>query len=194
MKPDAQLSGGAGEGKRSSEVSVSVQVTGAASGRQKSGLSVEADSSGDTTLITLKASGSSPVHWSARTGASWLYMSQSSGTLRPGESLTIKVYVDHLREPNGPWNARVSIAPADAVVFIGGYGTAGPSHPAPAPDATPSAPTPSAPGSTPSDPTPSAPEPTPTGPPPSEPDPTPTEPTDPPSPPSDGSTPAPSGN
>lgn len=191
-KPDAQLSGGTGEGKRSSEVSVSVQVTGAASGRQKSGLSVEADSSGDTTLITLKASGSSPVHWSARTGASWLYMSQSSGTLRPGESLTIKVYVDHLREPNGPWNARVSIAPADAVVFIGGYGTAGPSHPAPAPDATPSAPTPSAPGSTPSEPPPSAPEPTPTGPPPSEPDPTPTEPTDP--PPSDGSTPTPSGN
>ncbi|GAB2955732.1 hypothetical protein GCM10023080_013380 [Streptomyces pseudoechinosporeus] len=187
-KPDAQLSGGTGEGKRSSEVPVSVQVT----GEQKSGLSVEADSSGDTTLITLRASGSSPVHWSARTGASWLYLSQSSGTLRPGESLTIKVYVDHLREPNGPWSARVSIAPASAVVFIGGYGTAGPSHLAPAPDATPSAPAPSAPGPTPSDSTPSAPEPTPTSPPPSEPDPAPTEPTDSPPPPSDGSTPSPS--
>ncbi|MFE9649091.1 hypothetical protein ACFYO0_34250 [Streptomyces sp. NPDC006365] len=196
-KPEPQLSEGMGkgfgEGKRSPEVAV--QVTGVASGHQKKGLSVEADSSGDTTLITLRASGGSPVHWSARTGASWLYLSQSSGTLRPGESLTIKVYVDHLREPNGPWSARVSIAPAGAMVSIDGYGTAGPSHPGPAPDPTPSAPTPSAPGPTPSDPTPSAPEPTPTSPAPSEPDPTPTpaEPAGPPAPASDAGTPSPQG-
>ncbi|GAA2624817.1 BACON domain-containing protein [Streptomyces vastus] len=196
-KPEPQLSEGVGkgfgEGKGSSEVAV--QVIGVASGHQKKGLSVEADSSGDTTLITLRASGGSPVHWSARTGASWLYLSQSSGTLRPGESLTIKVYVDHLREPNGPWSARVSIAPAGAMVSIDGYGTAGPSHPGPgpAPDPTPSAPTPSSPGPTPSDPTPSAPEPTPTSPTPSEPDPTPTpmEATGSPPPPSDGTTPSP---
>jgi len=175
-KPEPQLSKGigegAGEGKRSSE------VTGGASGDQKNGLSVEADSSGDMTLITLRASGGggSPVHWSAHTGASWLYLSRSSGTLSPGESLTIKVYVDPLREPNGPWKARVSIAPAGAAVSIDGYGTAGPSHPGPgpAPDPAPSAPTPSDPGPTPSDPAPSSPEPTPTDPPQSEPDPTPT--------------------
>jgi hypothetical protein len=184
---------GFGEGKRLSEVAV--QVTGVASGHHKRGLSVEADSSGETTLITLRASGGSPVHWSARTDVSWLYLSQSSGTLRPGESLTIKVYVDHLREPNGPWRARVSIAPAGATVSIDGYGTAGPSHPGPgpAPDPTPSAPEPSAPGPTPSDPTPSAPEPTPTSPTPSEPEPTPTPTgsTDSPPPPSDASTPSP---
>lgn len=196
-KPEPQLSEGMGkgfgEGKRLSEVAV--QVTGVASGHHKRGLSVEADSSGETTLITLRASGGSPVHWSARTDVSWLYLSQSSGTLRPGESLTIKVYVDHLREPNGPWRARVSIAPAGATVSIDGYGTAGPSHPGPgpAPDPTPSAPAPSAPGPTPSDPTPSAPEPTPTSPTPSEPEPTPTPTgsTDSPPPPSDASTPSP---
>ena len=104
-------------------------------GQQKSGLSVEAGHSGDTTLITLRASGSSRVHWSAHTGASWLYLSQSSGTLEPGESLTIKVYVDHLREPTGPWSASVSVAPAGAVVSIEGYGPAAPSpsHPGPGP-------------------------------------------------------------
>ncbi|WP_206342976.1 BACON domain-containing protein, partial [Streptomyces ureilyticus] len=155
-KPEPQLSKGsgesAGEGKRSSEVSV--RVTGGASGDQKNGLSVEADSSGDMTLITLRASGGggSPVRWSAHTGASWLYLSRSSGTLSPGESLTIKAYVDPLLEPNGPWSARVSIAPAGAAVSIDGSGTAGPSHPGPgpAPDPTPSAPTPSDPGPTPS--------------------------------------------
>ncbi|MGI5197221.1 hypothetical protein ACQEVY_26930 [Streptomyces sp. CA-288835] len=196
-KPEPQLSKGigegAGEGKRSSDVSV--RVTGGASGDRKNGLSVEADSSGDMTLITLRASGGSPVHWSAHTGASWLYFSQSSGTLSPGESFMIKVYVDPLREPNGPWSARVSIAPAGAAVSINGYGTAGPSpqDPGPAPDPTPNAPTPSDPGPTPSDPPPSPPEPTPTDPPASEPDPTPTpaEPKSSPPPPSDSSSPSP---
>nr|WP_246114035.1 hypothetical protein [Streptomyces montanus] len=170
---------------------VSVEVIGVASGHRKSALSVEADSSGDTTLITLTASKSSPrqVRWSARTGASWLYLSRSSGTLRPGESLTIKVYVDHLREPTGHWSARVSISPAGAAVSIDGYGTAGtpdPWDPGPGPGPTPSGPTPPdptpadpgpGPEPTPSDttPTPADPEPTPTrsDPPPSEPGPTP---------------------
>ncbi|MGP4049240.1 BACON domain-containing protein [Streptomyces sp. 2A115] len=186
---------------------VSVEVISVASA-DKNALSVETDSSGDTTLITLRASGSSPVNWSARTGAAWLYLSQSAGTLAPGESLTIKVYVDHLREPVGPWRARVSVAPTGAVVTINGYGTAGPTHPGPRPDPpTPSDPTPSDPG--PSDPGPSdpgpAPEPTPSDPTPSDPDPEPTPspsdptPTEPEPPPADhatssdpgGSTPAP---
>ena len=165
---------------------VSVEVISVASGQQKSGLSVEADSSGDTTLITLRASGSSPVRWSVYTEASWLYPSQSSGTLEPGESLTIKVYVDHLREPIGSWSASVSVAPAGAVVTIDGYGTAGPipSRPGPRPDPpTPSdpgpGPGPTGPGPdpepTPSDPGPSdpGPEPTPSGSAPSDPEPEP---------------------
>ncbi|MER8221669.1 hypothetical protein ABTZ58_13980 [Streptomyces sp. NPDC094143] len=173
---------------------VSVEVIGVAGAGRAATLEVSADNSGDTTLVTLTATGRAPVRWSATTGADWLYLSQASGTLRPGESLTIRVYVDHLREPAGPWHAQVAVAPAGAVVHIEGYGSApSPSGPGPRPSS------PAEPPSTRPDPTPttSAPDPTPTTPPPS-PDPTPT-PTDPePSepagsapPPSDGGHPSP---
>ncbi|MGY6024015.1 BACON domain-containing protein [Streptomyces spinosirectus] len=171
------------------DVSVEV-VSVAGAGRKGSGdLDVSAGHHGDTTLVTLTATGDAPVRWSASTGASWLYLSQSSGTLAPGDSLTIKVYVDHLREPSGSWSAKVAVSPAGAVVSIEGYGTApSPSSPAPAspsdppsssgPDPTPGSPTPSGPPSStpPSSPTP---DPTPS-------DPTPTAPT--------GSTPPPTGS
>ncbi|MCH0565158.1 hypothetical protein [Streptomyces sp. MUM 2J] len=152
-------------------------------------LDVSAGSSGDTTFIILTAAGPEPLSWSATTGAGWLYLSRSSGTLQPGESLTIKVYVDPLREPSGHWTARVAISPAGAVVTIDGYGTApGPpdsgGDPAPGPDPGPgtpddppstSAPAPTA-TSAPSDPTPGDPDssPTPgTGPAPADPTPSP---------------------
>ncbi|CAL9527307.1 hypothetical protein SUDANB108_03994 [Streptomyces sp. enrichment culture] len=169
---------------------VSVEVIGVAGAGRGTALEVTADNSGDTTLITLTATGGTPVRWSATTGAHWLYLSQSSGTLAPGRSLTIKVYVDHLREPAGPWHAQVAVAPVGAVVHIEGYGSApGPSGPGPRPSS------PAEPPSTRPDPTPTtsapAPDPTPTTPPPSpDPDPTPTtdpEPTEP-----AGSTPPPS--
>ena len=181
-RPDARFT----KGSRSPDVSVEVvSVAGKGTGR----LSVTADNSGDTTLITLTAAGDSPVRWSARTGSSWLYLSQSSGTLAPGESLTIKVYVDHLREPVGPWTARVAVAPAGAVVTIDGYGNAGPSDPGtPGPDPTPSHPDPDP---TPSDPSPSDPDPTPSDSTPPDPDPTPSDSTPAPSDPG-GSTPPPS--
>jgi DNA-directed RNA polymerase specialized sigma24 family protein len=177
---------------------VSVEVIGVAGAGRERALDVTADNSGDTTLVTLTATGPSPVRWSASTGADWLYLSQSSGTLRPGESLTIKVYVDHLREPSGPWRAQVAIAPVGAVVHIGGFGTApSPSDPGPRPDphpGGPSAPPPSRPDPTPT--TSAPPDPTPTTPPPSpDPDPTPTDPgpgpTDSTPPPSDGGDPSP---
>ncbi|MFG2480040.1 hypothetical protein [Streptomyces fagopyri] len=149
---------------------VSVEVTSAAGAGSAAGqLSVQATGSGETTFITLTAAGSSPVHWSARSAAPWLYLSRSSGTIAPGESVTIKVYVDQLRQPAGHWSARVAIAPAGAVVTIGGYGSAGPSAPGGSgPGPAPGSPTPSGPGSaTPSSgpdpsPTPTAPSPTPT--------------------------------
>ncbi|MGW0330864.1 BACON domain-containing protein [Streptomyces sp. NPDC003011] len=188
------------------DVSVEV-ISVAGAGKKGAGrLEVAAGNSGDTTLITLTATGSAPVRWSATTGAAWLYLSQSSGTLEPGESLTIKVYVDHLREPSGHWSARVAISPAGAVVSIEGYGTApSPSDPGP-PDpghghhgpghGTPTAPPPSDPGPDPttppsSDPTPTDqpsspdPEPTPT-------DPAPTDPAGSTPPPSEGGDPSPS--
>ncbi|MFF4788025.1 hypothetical protein ACFY3E_42750 [Streptomyces griseorubiginosus] len=170
------------------DVSVEVvSVTGA--GRKGAGqLEVAADNDGDTTLVTLTANGAAPVRWSATTGASWLYLSHSSGTLKPGQSLTIKVYVDHLREPSGPWSARVAISPAGAVVTIHGYGTA-PTPTGPGPRPTPPSDPPS---SSDPDPTPSDPTSPPTGsePPPS-PDPTPTASTDPSSPTPSDSTPPP---
>ncbi|GAA1014778.1 hypothetical protein STXM2123_2384 [Streptomyces sp. F-3] len=131
--PDTRF--GAGDGP---DVSVEVvSVTGA--GRTDGRLTVTASGTGDTTLITLTASGPGPVRWSASTGASWIYLSRTSGTLGPGESLTIRVYIDHLHEPSGPWSARVTIAPAGAVVLLHGRGIApGPVHSAPASPAGPS--------------------------------------------------------
>ncbi|MFF9806212.1 hypothetical protein ACF1G5_13955 [Streptomyces coeruleorubidus] len=181
---------------KNGKADVSVEVIGVAGAGRKSALDVTAGNSGDTTLVTLTATGPSPVRWSASTGADWLYLSQSSGTLRPGESLTIKVYVDHLREPSGPWRAQVAIAPVGAVVHIEGFGTApSPFDPHPRPDPHPGGP--SDPPSTRPDPTPTppaSPDPTPTTPPSSpDPDPTPTDPgpTDSTSPPSYGGDPSP---
>ncbi|MEU5089021.1 hypothetical protein [Streptomyces sp. NPDC021356] len=168
---------GTGPGARTDQGAapdVSVEVLGAAgAGRAGGRLTVTATGTGDTTLVTLTASGAEPVHWSASTGAPWLYLSRSAGTLEPGESVTIKVYVDQLREPSGPWSARVAIAPAGAVVSIDGQGRA----------PSPSVPRPTRPA-----------DPTPTGDPRS-PTPTPTQPsgTPPTEPPSTGPTPTPTG-
>ncbi|MFI6375289.1 hypothetical protein [Streptomyces sp. NPDC050546] len=185
---------------KNGKADVSVEVIGVAVAGRASALEVTADNTGDTTLITLTATGPSPVRWSASTGADWLYLSQTSGTLRPGESLTIKVYVDHLREPSGPWHAQVAVAPVGAVVHIEGFGTAPtPTDPGPGPDPHPSDPPPAHPDPTPTTSAPD-PDPTPTTPPPSaepDPDPTPTDPgptdpTDPAPPPSEGDDPGPS--
>ncbi|MEU2714672.1 hypothetical protein [Streptomyces sp. NPDC007205] len=176
VKPGTRL-GEDGEADVSVEV-VSVHGTGGARSGQ---LDVSAAGNGDTTLITLSASGSGPVAWSASASADWLYLSRSSGTLRPGETLTIKVYVDHLREPSGHWHAQLAISPAGAVVSVDGYGTAPTRRPAPPPSSASTPPPPSTPP-TGSSPTQSPPSPPPT--------PTPT-PTDPPSP-SDSPTPTPS--
>ncbi|MEU6847031.1 hypothetical protein ABZ930_34695 [Streptomyces sp. NPDC046716] len=170
-------------GSRSPDVSVEVisPPTRASSGPGR--LTVTAQPSGGATLITLTASGSAPVHWSASTGASWLWLSQTSGTLKPGGSSTIRVYVDHDREPAGHWSARIAVDPSGAVISLDGYGRrpgGGHHHPGPGhgsghpgggsgspsePDPTP---TPSDPGTsdpdptpTPSDPATSEPEPTP---------------------------------
>ncbi|WP_344352826.1 BACON domain-containing protein [Streptomyces nogalater] len=171
------------------DVAVEVVSVGGPGRGDAARLTVGAANDGDTTLITLTASpGASEIRWSVSTSAAWLYFSQSSGTLAPGRSLTVKVYVDHLREPSGPWHARVAVAPAGAVVSIDGYGTA-PSRPVPRPPSTSPSPAPSTPATTP--PAPSAPPPAPT-PPPSSPPPTTPEP--PPPPPPEPQPPTPSGS
>ncbi|CAM5681601.1 hypothetical protein SHIRM173S_01537 [Streptomyces hirsutus] len=168
---------------------MSVEVVGVTGAGHKGAavLGVTAGHRGDTTLITLTARGAAPVRWSASTGAPWLYLSQSSGTLRPGQSLRIKVYVDQLREPSGPWSARVAVSPTGAVVTIDGHGNASspsssgaplPGHSGiPGRPGSPGTPHPGPPGTPPPSsgdpggpPPPSpAPDPTPTSPPPSEP-------------------------
>jgi DNA-directed RNA polymerase specialized sigma24 family protein len=122
---------------------VTVKVTTVATGKKGAAtkgaddLAVTAATSGDTTLVTLTATGDAPVAWSASTSASWIYLSRASGTLEPGDSIIVKIHVDPLREPAGHWTAHVAIAPAGVVVTIDGYGpvpeTAAPT---PAPTAT----------------------------------------------------------
>ncbi|GAA3816184.1 BACON domain-containing protein [Streptomyces chiangmaiensis] len=178
-------------GKDGRAADVSVEVVGVRKGTPGEGqLKVVADSDGTTSLITLTASGDAPVRWSVSTKASWLYMNRSSGTLAPGESFTVRVHVDHLREPVGPWHARVAVAPAGAVVTIDGYGTAGP-PPDPRPTQDPPGPSHPAPSDPPpTDPDPTTSEPTPTDPPST--DPTPSDPPSSPPPPTDSGAPSPS--
>lgn len=191
---DVGTVGPGGRPGKSGKNDVSVEVISVTGAGQKGAghLGVSAANSADTTLITLTASGSVPVHWSAATAAPWLYLSQSSGTLAPGESLTIKVYVDHLREPSGHWTARVAVSPAGAIVSIEGYGTApapsGPPHPSdPGPGGPPtSGPDPTPTSTAPGDPTPSEPPPTSAGPDPSPTDSSPADPGGSPSPPAGG--------
>lgn len=134
-------------GNRDPDVSVEVvsDGTSTAPGTPASGsrrLSVTAESSGDRTRITLTATGGEPVPWSAWTGASWLRLSRTSGTLAPGRSVTVHVHVDHSREPSGPWRARIGLTPAGSAVVISGYGAAPPSssHPGPGRPAHPTRP------------------------------------------------------
>lgn len=85
-------------------------------------IGVTARCTGGVTLITLTGQGGGPVDWALWTDAPWLYVSRSSGTLRPGETLTVAVRVDHAREPRGPWHARIGVDPTGAVLRISGRG------------------------------------------------------------------------
>jgi hypothetical protein len=137
-------------GKGKSDVSVEVVSVNGAGDPGAGRLAVAAAHHGDTTLITLSASGDAPVRWSVTTSAPWLYLSRSTGTLDPGDSVTVKVFVDHLREPAGHWRARVAVAPAGAVVTIDGHGPV-PTPPRPQPGfPSPDPTTPTAPPSSPS--------------------------------------------
>ncbi|MFE6978311.1 hypothetical protein [Streptomyces sp. NPDC057682] len=152
---------------------VSAEVIGAESdpdgdGRERrtGRLTVEARSSGGTTTLTLTASASGPVAWTAGTAQSWLRLSATSGRLAPGASTTVRVLVDHVREPAGYWTARIAVAPSGAVVALHGYGGAAPSVPPPSPSgpSRPHPPVPQEPSSPDPDPTPTpTPTPDPTG-------------------------------
>ncbi|MCK7627338.1 sigma-70 family RNA polymerase sigma factor [Streptomyces sp. RS10V-4] len=126
-------------------------------GREEKGpgrLTVAAQPAAGTTVITISASGGTPVRWRATAGAPWLQMSHTAGQLRPGQSTTITVYVDHDREPEGHWRSVITIEPGGTVVTLDGHGAAdpapqhggpgGPAHPpAPRPSGAPPRPAPS---------------------------------------------------
>ncbi|MEU7031513.1 hypothetical protein AB0A60_33055 [Streptomyces sp. NPDC046275] len=119
-------------GSRSPDVSVEVISPGAPGSPAAPGqpgqarLTVTARGSGGTTLLTVTNEGGAPAGWSLWSDAPWLYVSQASGTLRPGESVTVRIFVDRSREPVGPWSARVGVNPSGAVVRISGYGAVPP--------------------------------------------------------------------
>ncbi|WP_327688636.1 sigma-70 family RNA polymerase sigma factor [Streptomyces tubercidicus] len=138
-------------------------------------LAVAAEPRGRTTVLRLRAAGGTPVRWRASAGAAWLQMSHTAGTLRPDETTTITVDIDHDREPPGPWRARIAIEPGGTVVTMKGYGATGPAagpqrpgRPHPKPTRTRPKPTPTPTQTAPSpSPTPTSPTPKPTGPAPS---------------------------
>ncbi|MGK5547331.1 BACON domain-containing protein, partial [Streptomyces sp. URMC 127] len=85
-------------------------------------LTVSARPSGTATIVTLTASGGRAVTWSMTADAAWLRLGKPGGVLQPGQTTTVVVEVDASREPEGPWRARVLIAPGGTTVTIEGRG------------------------------------------------------------------------
>ncbi|MFD9130392.1 hypothetical protein ACFV0G_37495, partial [Kitasatospora sp. NPDC059571] len=87
-------------------------------------LTVEAGEYGSRTVITLTDSGGTTIHWHAQVDVDWLRLSRDSGTLEPGQRITVTVTVDETRMPAGHWTARIAFPPSEAVVTLEG----GPTH------------------------------------------------------------------
>jgi DNA-directed RNA polymerase specialized sigma24 family protein len=72
------------------------------------------------TYVTLTAAGGAPVHWTASTSAYWLEFSSRSGTLAPGDTVTLVIGVDRALEPRGSWQAEIRFSPGGATVTLRG--------------------------------------------------------------------------
>lgn len=83
-------------------------------------LTVTAASARGRTLVTLTASGSGDVRWTASPSGGWLRLSATSGVLRSGESVTVSIWVVRQLAPAGAWTASVAFAPANATVLLRG--------------------------------------------------------------------------
>ncbi|SHN16599.1 BACON domain-containing protein [Actinacidiphila paucisporea] len=100
---------------------VTVTPSGAPSPSPGAGhLTVTAAPAAGRTLVTLTASGSADVHWSATTTAGWLRLSATSGVLHPGQSATLSISVVRSLAPAGSWTASVTFAPADTTLILRG--------------------------------------------------------------------------
>ncbi|MER7579997.1 sigma-70 family RNA polymerase sigma factor [Kitasatospora sp. NPDC097691] len=83
-------------------------------------LTVEAGEYGSRTVLTLTNSGTTEIRWHAVTDAGWLRLSRDSGTLAPGQRITVIVTVDEDLAPTTHWTARIALPPSQAVVTLEG--------------------------------------------------------------------------
>ncbi|MFJ7912451.1 hypothetical protein [Kitasatospora sp. NPDC096204] len=83
-------------------------------------LTVEAGGYGSRTILTLTNSGTTEIRWHAVTDAGWLRLSRDSGTLAPGQRITVIVTVDEDQAPATHWTARIALPPSQAVVTLEG--------------------------------------------------------------------------
>ncbi|WP_158844960.1 BACON domain-containing protein [Streptomyces sp. NRRL WC-3742] len=103
-------------------------------------LTVEAGEYGSRTVLTLTNSGGTEIRWRAVTDAGWLRLSRDSGTLAPGQRITVIVTVDEELAPAGHWTARIALPPSQAVVTLeGGPHNRGGEPSSPATPTTPTA-------------------------------------------------------
>ncbi|MFJ9441799.1 sigma-70 family RNA polymerase sigma factor [Kitasatospora sp. NPDC101235] len=112
-------------------------------------LTVEAGEYGSRTVLTLTNSDTTEIRWRAVADAGWLRLSRDSGTLAPGQRITVIVTVDEDQAPATHWTARIALPPSQAVVTLeGGPHNRGGSASSPAeppPPSTPSSASPSTP-------------------------------------------------
>lgn len=102
---------------------VTAEVISAGAGAHGAGaLAVATRTSGGVTALRLTASAGGPVVWTARADARWLRLTRGSGTLAAGQSVTVHVLVDRVREPRHAWRARIVLAPGASDVRIEGRG------------------------------------------------------------------------
>ncbi|MDT0411914.1 MULTISPECIES: sigma-70 family RNA polymerase sigma factor [Streptomyces] len=88
-----------------------------------SGLAITVRTRGDTSLITLRATGRAPLDWGLATGADWVRLSKHAGRLERGESVTVLAHVVRGRAPGHGWRAEIRVSPVDAVIVLSGGGT-----------------------------------------------------------------------
>ncbi|MBR7832284.1 hypothetical protein KDL01_03380 [Actinospica durhamensis] len=79
--------------------------------------------------ILLRNAGTAPLDWSAAPSVSWLTLSQRSGTLAPGQSLSVTATATSAA-PSGQWTAQITFQPGGIVVTVhGGVAAASSSTP-----------------------------------------------------------------
>ncbi|WP_280725800.1 sigma-70 family RNA polymerase sigma factor [Kitasatospora sp. MAA4] len=103
-------------------------------------LTVEATPYGARTVLTLTNTGNGTLAWQAVTTCDWLRLSRDSGSLAPGQRITVTVTVDDDRAPQDHWTAQIALPPSEAVVTLEGGGAT----PTPSSGPTSASPTPSA--------------------------------------------------